>query len=116
MEVNSITLRQAINAFNDIINNPDSKVTKLKAQLWLETLKQHLPVFNFCKLTDDGISCIRLRNKKGKHCLSLLPCESSENGNVISVDLATPDGTVLYRGVPIELVNILVEELCIEEI
>lgn len=68
-----------------------------------------------CLLRDTGNSVIRLRNKSGEY-LSLLPCGISENGEVVCVDLCRPDGTVLYCGVPIDLVNVFAEELGIEDI
>lgn len=59
--------------------------------------------------------CIRLRGKSGNY-LSLLPCGLNESGQVVCVDLCRPDGKVLYCGVPIDLVNVFVEELGLEEI
>jgi len=68
-----------------------------------------------CKIIDDGNSCVRLRGHKGDF-LTLLPCGVSEDGEVVSVDLAKPSGEVLYCGVPIDLVNVFVDQLGLEEI
>jgi hypothetical protein len=59
--------------------------------------------------------CIRLRGKNGNY-VSLLACGVEEDRKVSWVDLATPEGKVLYCGVPLELVDILVEQLGEEDI
>lgn len=69
-----------------------------------------------CKLENDGKSVVRLYDGEGEHCLSLLPCGADENGKTSCVDLALPSGKVLYCGVPLGLVDVLVEHVGLEEI
>ena len=60
-----------------------------------------------CSLASD--SCVRLYNGKNEHILTLLPCHDES-----CVDLATPDGQVVYCGVPIGLVNVFVDVMGME--
>jgi len=59
----------------------------------------------------DG-NCVRLRDKNGDY-LTLLPCPSMKVG---WVDLCRPHSVVLYCGVPIDLVNVFIEQFGLEPI
>jgi hypothetical protein len=69
-----------------------------------------------CLLNDHDENCVRIYDSKGGHKLSLLPCSVDEQGDVVCVDLCLPSGSVVYCGVPIDLVNTLVEHLGLEPI
>lgn len=58
-------------------------------------------------------NCIRLRGKTGDY-LTLLSCAVDKHGKTVCVDLCRPSGKVLYCGVPVDLVNVFVEELGLE--
>jgi hypothetical protein len=64
----------------------------------------------------DGESVVRIYNREGDHVLSLLPCGVDENGQTTCVDLATPDGKVLFCGVRLSLAAVFAEHLGIEKI
>lgn len=69
-----------------------------------------------CKNTENGKlalewnECIRLYNEKGEHVASLLTCIDDDN----SIDLALPDGKVLYCGVENEFVECIKQLLPVE--
>jgi hypothetical protein len=69
-----------------------------------------------CLLPGTGNQCIRLRDEKGNHRLSLLVCGVDDNGETKWVDLATPDGKVVYCGVDIGLVNLFISFLGLESV
>lgn len=80
---------------------------------WVETSFMDQQYSN---IPNNGNTCIRLRGADGNY-LSLLPCGIDPiNGRVTVVDLATPDGKVIYCSVPNGFVNEIIEHLGLEKI
>jgi hypothetical protein len=67
-------------------------------------------------IPNDGHSVVRIYNAAGCHVLSFLPCGVNSDGQTDCVDLATPQGKVLFWGVRLSLVDVFVEHVGIERI